>query len=693
MVPAPPSPEPYRALLEVSEAISRHGDLNDLFHDLAGRLRPVVPFDFLILLLHDANADRMRVHIMESEKPERVHPGPTLTPLESPGGLAWRSQQPLCIEDFDAETRFPAMKQVWETFGMRSGCYLPLTTARARLGTICFSAARPQAYSDEDMRLMGEVARLVAVAVENALNAEKARCYRDKLAEERDRLRLLLEVNNAVVARLDLPELFRAITSALRRVVRHDYASLAVLDEARRTWRVHALDFPAGTGLLREDREVPYANAPASAAFESGKPVRFDEAGLRALDSEIVRVLLAEGVRSFCSVPLTTRGRAFASVNVGRLHDGAFTDAEVELLAQVAGQIALAVDNALAYRRIAELNERLAEEKLYLEGEIRSEYQFAEIVGTSPGVRGALRQVEVVAPADTTVLIQGETGTGKELIARALHDLSRRRDRVFVKLNCAAIPTGLLESELFGHEKGAFTGAVARKVGRFELAHGGTLFLDEIGDIAPELQPKLLRVLQEQEFERLGGTRTIKVDVRLVAATNHDLGRMAKAGEFRADLYYRLNVFPITLPPLRERPGDIPLLVRYFVKEHARRLGKPIETIPSEALAALTRYPWPGNVRELENVIERSVLLSPGPTLRVPVGELKAAEGAVPDATATLADAEREHILSVLRRSRWVIGGPSGAAARLGMKRTTLQSKMRKLGIERPRLEGDGTAS
>jgi formate hydrogenlyase transcriptional activator len=356
----------------------------------------------------------------------------------------------------------------------------------------------------------------------------------------------------------------------------------------------------------------------------------------------------------------------------------------VDLLAQVAGQIALAVENALAYRQIEELKDKLTEEKLYLEDEIRTEYRFAEIVGSSQAIQNILRQVEIVAPADTTVLIQGETGTGKELIARAIHNTSKRKERTFVKLNCAAIPSGLLESELFGHEKGAFTGAIAQKVGRFELADGGTLFLDEIGDIPLELQPKLLRVLQEQEFERLGGTRTLRVNVRLVAATNRDLTRMVADRQFRSDLYYRLNIFPLTLPPLRERREDIPSLVRYFVHQHARRLNRTIESIPAEAMAALTRYPWPGNVRELENFIERSVLLSPGPVLRVAVEDLKTPPD-LPDAATTLADAEREHIRAALNQTNWVIGGPSGAAARLGMKRTTLISRMKKLGITRLR--------
>jgi formate hydrogenlyase transcriptional activator len=366
--------------------------------------------------------------------------------------------------------------------------------------------------------------------------------------------------------------------------------------------------------------------------------------------------------------------------------------------------VAVAVENALAFECIEKLKEKLTREKVYLEEEIRTEHNFDEIVGESAALRRVLKEVETVAPTDSTVLIRGETGTGKELIARALHNLSLRRERTFVKMNCAAIPTGLLESELFGHEKGAFTGAITQKVGRFELAHQGTLFLDEVGDISPELQPKLLRVLQEQEFERLGSTRTIRVDVRLVAATNRDLAPMAANGQFRHDLYYRLNVFPVMLPPLRERREDIPRLVRHFAQTVGRRMGRLIETIPTEAMDALVRYPWPGNIRELENVIERAVILSPGPTLHINLDDLKAAAGqgnsavnvvawsgdqATADAplgpSVTLADAERDHILGVLRETGWVLGGPNGAAARLAMKRTTLQSKMKKLGISRPR--------
>jgi formate hydrogenlyase transcriptional activator len=351
----------------------------------------------------------------------------------------------------------------------------------------------------------------------------------------------------------------------------------------------------------------------------------------------------------------------------------------------VAGQVAIAVENALAFQEIGELKNKLAQEKLYLEDEIRSELNFEEIVGESPSLRAVLKQVETVAPTDSAVLIQGETGTGKELIARAIHNLSPRREHTFVKVNCAAIPAGLLESELFGHERGAFTGAIAQRIGRFELAHRGTIFLDEVGDIPLELQPKLLRVLQEQEFERLGSARTIRVDVRLVAATNRDLEEMVAARTFRSDLFYRLRVFPLVMPPLRERQEDIPMLVRYFVQKYARRMNRAVETIPSETLDLLVRYSWPGNIREMENLIERAVIVSPGAVLRVPLSELKPPMEPAAGNLLTLEAAEREHILKALEATNWVLAGPRGAATMLGLKRTTLQSRMQKLGLARRR--------
>jgi formate hydrogenlyase transcriptional activator len=672
----------YRALPEVSEAITRYGDLADLFRDLAPRLRRVVPFDCLFLLLHDPAENAMRLHILESGRPEAVSLPHGPTPLESPSGLVWQTQEPMVIPDYEQETCFPHMTPIWRSRCIRSGGYVPLTVAGRRIGTINFASTRPGGYDAADLQFLHQVARVVAVAVDNALNFQSARCYQRQLPGERERLRLLLDINNAVVAHLDLRDLFRGIADNLGRVIQQDYTSLA-LYAAADGWHLYAIDFPSGKGLLREEIVVPFAGAPASQAFTSRQTAVYGPVELERLGSGVARLLPAEDVRSLCCVPLASHDRTLGTLNVGRLHDAGFTPAEVELLGQVGTQIALAVDNALAFREIAALKDKLAEEKLYLEEEIRTGHNFSEIVGASPAIQRVLRQVEIVAPSDTAVLIQGETGTGKELVARAIHNLSKRRDRTFVKINCAAIPTGLLESELCGHEKGAFTGAIARKVGRFELAHGGTLFLDEAGDIPLTLQPKLLRVLQEQEFERLGSTQTQRVDVRLVAATNRDLVQMVADRQFRSDLYYRLNVFPLTLPPLRERQEDIPLLVRHFVRQHARKLNRPIRSVPAEALAALTRYPWPGNVRELADFVERAELLSPGSELRLSLADLKTSAAPV-GPPATLADAEREHILDVLRQTNWVLGGPSGAAARLGLKRTTLQSKMQKLGIRRP---------
>ncbi len=673
---------PFRALLGVAESVAAQPDPPELLREIAAHLRAVVPFDFLGVLLHDPAADVLRLTVFVSGDGDgETHRCLTVRPDESPSGTVWQTQRPMLVPDLAAVAdRYPAMRPVWAELGMRSAYYLPLGTARRRLGVVYFGSRRADAYPAEGLELFRFAAQQAAVALEvTGLQAE--------LRAERDRLRLLLDVTTAVVSHLDLRGLFREIAAGLRRVVPVEYASLALHDPARNGWDLHVLDFPSGKGYLRESIRVPFEDAPASRAFTTRKTAGLDRAGLErmaAAGSAVARALLDEGVRHWCSVPLLGRERVLGSVNVGRLTDAPFSPADVEWLERVAGPVGLAVENALAFRQIEELRDKLAEEKRYLEDEIRTEYGFADIIGTNPGLKEALRQVEVVAPADTTALILGETGTGKELIARAIHRLSRRADRTFVKLNCAAIPTGLLESELFGHEKGAFTGAVARKVGRFELADGGTLFLDEVGDIPPELQPKLLRVLQEQEFERLGGTKTLKVDVRLVAATNRDLGKMVADGRFRADLFYRLNVFPIRLPPLRDRTDDIPPLARYFVAEYARKLNRPVRSIPAAALEAMQRYAWPGNVRELENFVERCVLLSAGPELWVPVGELTAASTAAPTdgADLTLADAERSAILAALAAAKGKVGGPTGAAARLGMKRTTLQSKMKKLGIE-----------
>ena len=703
-VPLEHSRRQLEALLEVAESIAQHRDLAALFHDLAERLHAVVDFDFLTLVLHDPERNVMRLHILETRLPTPVKTG-SETPMDGhPSGWVWQSQQPFVVSDTEEDHRFPDFLERLREVGVRSLAMVPLTTAQRRLGAMGFGRLVPQGITEAEVQFMQRAASQVAVAVDNALNFQTSQAYQSQLARERDRLQVLLDVNNVLVSTRELPELFRGIVTSLEKVIHHDYTSLALRDSVSGLLKIHALDFSSRPGLFeQEEVTVPLDTTPSGLCFTTAQPLLARGAELDRFPNEIIRALRADGVVTICCVPLITQGRTFGTLNLASRREDAFPHQDVELLQQVSAQIAIAVENALAFKQIDALKDKLAEEKLYLEEEIRSEFNFEEIVGDSSALKRALAQVEVVAPAGTAVLITGETGTGKELIARAIHNLSPRRERTFVKINCAAIPGGLLESELFGHERGAFTGALTQKIGRFELADHGTLFLDEIADLPLDLQPKLLRVLQEQEFERLGSNRTQRVDVRIVAATNSDLSRLVAERTFRSDLFYRLNVFPIHIPALRERSEDVPHLVRYFVQKFSRRLNKAVAYIPAEAMEALSSYSWPGNIRELENLIERAVLLSPGKELRVPISELKpvasAAESgadssssstsltsltSAPSSISTLEDAERQHILRALRQTEWRIAGAKGAAVILGIKRTTLQARMRKLGIRRP---------
>lgn len=666
----------YEALLGMADIMGHHRSLPELFSELAKRLHSVTVFELATFALHDPEKKVMRLHMWEGTGSASV---PAEVPVESsPSGWVWQNQQPLVVPDLQLEARFPRVFELLRGRGLRSYCVMPLTTAQRRLGGLGMGSAQLNAYQEDDLRLLERVAELVALAVENSLT-------RQALHDEKERLQTLLEINRALVSSLDLKRLCSTILESLRRVMKVDHTSLALCEPEAGGLRVYARSAPVKgieVGTL-----IPGPDSFPAQALRDGQAKFFNRSNMQAEHMRLVSGLFELGVESGCAVPLITSKGKLGTLNLASTECCAFAPADIDLLNQVASQVAVALDNARAYQEIAELKDKLSKEKLYLEDEILTELNFEEIIGESPALKKVLAQAKIVAPSDATALVLGETGTGKELIARAIHRMSSRKDGSFIKLNCAAIPTGLLESELFGHEKGAFTGAISQKVGRLELADKGTLFLDEVGDIPLELQPKLLRVLQDQEFERLGSTRTIRVNIRLIAATNRDLAKSVADHEFRSDLFYRLNVFPVRMPPLRERRTDIPLLVRYFVQKFARGMSKQIETIPTETIHALVDWEWPGNVRELENFMERSVILSSGPVLTVPLAELRPVYEQ-PSKASTLESLEREHIVRALRDTRGVISGVKGAAARLGLKRTTLQSRIQKMGISRTDYEG-----
>jgi formate hydrogenlyase transcriptional activator len=679
----------YEALFRVSEAISAYRDPQELFRALTGELSKVVRFDGLGVVQYDESGNRTKWHLAQRCRCPEASSGKV--PPEEPM-ILWvhQNREAIVISSVDEEVRFPPAMDQLRKCGIQSGCVLPLATAHRRLGCLIIVSEQVNAYSDEEVSFLSLVANQVAVAMDDALNFEASQLAQAQLEREKERLKLLLDLSNKIASNLDLRDLLRAISANVRQVMRCDVVGVGLPDPETKQLRLHALDYLASTGITKEEGAVVEEGSLLHKVLESREPLIMNSSELALLDLPA----LPEEFQTIAALPLVSRNHTLGVLGLGRLKEEAFSRADIDFLRQLTAQVAIAVDNALAYGEIANLKDKLAQEKVYLEDEIRTERHFEEIVGKSAALRRVLKEVETVAPTDSTVLIYGETGTGKELIARAIHNLGKRQSRSFVKLNCAAIPTGLLESELFGHEKGAFTGAIAQRIGRFELANQGTVFLDEIGEIPLELQPKLLRVLQEREFERLGSSRTLRTDARLIAATNRDLEAMVKDQKFREDLFYRLNVFPLHVPPLRERSEDIPLLVRHFADQFARRANKTIETIPADTMKALCRYHWPGNIRELQNVIERAVIVSSGPVLRVPVGDLRqrpqpatteiAIETLGPkNIRSVLEETERKQIIDVLQETNWVVAGPNGAAIRLGMKRSTLQFHMQKLGISR----------
>jgi len=668
----------YKAVIALSRSIAGRTDLRSLLSGVAESLRPIVSFDHVGLILHDPKGNAMQGHILNEPC------NPVITSLrlpvdQDPAGWVWLNQQPLVVSPVQSETRWPEFVSRARDFGISTLLLVPLTTGNHRLGAFGFSSVAPFDPSPAEIAFLERVASEFAVAVESFLAKQEA-------VRERDRLRTLFEITNALASKVERDELFSAISGQLSNVIRHDYALLTLRNTETGLLDVYALH---STGpQCCEAFKGPFnpMGMPAEEVLATGRPVVARDTEIDRYPNADFRQFVELGFKSICSVPLIARDRVIGTLALNRRTDDDWSPEDVEFLMQVANQIAMTVENSLAFGELAEMKERLATEKLYLEDEIRLDQNIGNMVGQGPVFHAVLKSLQTVAPTDSTVLILGETGTGKELVARAVHELSSRKKGSFIKVNCAAIPASLLESELFGHEKGSFTGAVAQKIGRFELAHQGTLFLDEIGEMPLELQPKLLRAIQDQEFERVGGNRTIRTDVRFVAATNRDLKAMVQEGKFRADLYYRLHVFPLNVPPLRERREDIPLLTRYFVQKHAERMGRNIDTLPTSVMDALTNYDWPGNIRELQNVLERSVILSNGSALQVPMSELigKEAPLALHRRSSTESQTpERARILKALEEARGTVGGPDGAAARLGLKRTTLQSRMRKYNIAR----------
>jgi len=679
----------YRTLLDASSALADQPTVKAVLHSLRDVLSSTSRLHGTELYVLDD--DEQSLHVLEFDRDPDAPAFKIGTKVSRIGAAAQvlEEQKPVFIPDAAQEMmKHPELAPFAGEVVGRTSYLFPVSAAQKRYGFLAATKLQGEEFAPEDVEMLRSLASHVAVALECALARDSVELYQRQVVKERDRLRLLLEINNHIVSKLDINELFRSASASIRTYFRNDFTGFWLIDKQSNQLQCVVLDFPSGKGSLvavlkselsDTDHEKLRAHTPELLSVEE----------IKNLPDGIVERLKAESISSMAIAPMSTASGPLGVITMGCRQPNNFRHEDLDLLSQISTQIALAVDNAIAYGRVTEARDRLEEERLYLESEIRAEHNFEDIVGKSAALRKVLDQVAIVAPTGSTVLLHGETGTGKELFARAIHNISPRRERTFVRLNCAAIPSGLVESELFGHEKGAFTGALMQKKGRFELADQGTLFLDEIGDISLDLQPKLLRALQEHEFERLGSTRTIRVNVRLIAATHRDLQTMIRNNQFREDLFYRLNVCPIEIPPLRERREDIPLLVHYFVLRHSRQMQKRVKSVPKQAMEALVSADWPGNIRQLENFIERCVIFTQGDELNVLRAELKkplVRSGA--SAAPSFEQAERQAIIDALIGASGRIAGQGGAAERLGLKRTTLQNKMNKLNIRRAEYSG-----
>jgi formate hydrogenlyase transcriptional activator len=700
--------ERHRTLLEINNAIISNLTREALFRSIARALRRVLPFDRTAIFLHDRERDVLTLFVLESSLPsEYFTVGLEMAPGESHVGKVFQHRRPLLRRDLEKEREYPA-EDLALADGVRSYMIVPLVARGTAVGTLAVASTTPSQYSQPDVGFLQEVANQVALAIENMKSYEEIAALNATIAATAERYRTLLEINNAIISNLTREALFHSVARALRRVVAFDRTAIFLHAPGEDVLRLFILESTLPSGRYVVGLEWPIRESHAGWVFQRQQPLlRSDLEKERQYPTE--DLLLADGVRSYLVVPLVVRGRSIGTLNLNSATPDQYSASDAAFLQEVASQVALAVENMKSYEEIAALTARLEDENVYLQEEIRRDHNFAEIVGSSPALLAVLRRVEQVAPTDSTVLIYGETGTGKELIARALHDRSRRRDRPLVKVNCAAISAGLVESELFGHVKGAFTGALERRVGRFEVADGGTIFLDEVSELPPETQVKLLRVLQEREFEPVGSNRTVRVNVRIIAATNRDLEEAIRAGRFRSDLFYRLNVFPLELPPLRERPSDIPQLVTFFLSRFSTNFGRHID-VSQDTMDRLVAYSWPGNIRELQNVLERAVVLSQGSTLELDLalratreprsGGVVEGEGVAATSPAGVGDApaagpgavglatfleetERRHIVQALKQAGGVIEGPKGAARILKLHPNTLRSRMEKLEIRR----------